>query len=131
MMTAEGELLENACPIQEQFPDYALLDPQLFDLGALQDAEGPLLEAAAKELGVDVEFETTISVIAATSAPAALHIRTSAGGSGCKCLSLSAAITRVLKKGETSTVSDARSLISSNEIRAASCACLHSKHTAM
>jgi Fe-S-cluster containining protein len=69
MMTAEGELLENACPIQDQFPEYARLDPQLFDLGALQDAEVSALEAAAKELrgGVELrDFETTIAALAAS-----------------------------------------------------------------
>ncbi|HWA56286.1 MAG TPA: YkgJ family cysteine cluster protein [Gemmatimonadales bacterium] len=70
MMTAEGELLENACPIQEQFPDYALLDPQLFDLGALQEAEDRHNEAAAERLFGDkgrAGFETTIAAIAAHS----------------------------------------------------------------
>lgn len=61
MMTAEGELLENACPIQEQFPAYASLDPQLFDLGALNDEEGVLLAA----LGGEPEFETIIAAVAA------------------------------------------------------------------
>lgn len=68
MMTAAGELLENACPIQEQFPDYALLDPQLFDLEALQDAETEHNEAAAERLFGSREqagFETTISAVAA------------------------------------------------------------------
>lgn len=68
MMTAEGEILENACPIQERFPDYALLDPQLFDLGALQDAEVRHNEAAAERLFGSRElagFETTISAVAA------------------------------------------------------------------
>jgi Fe-S-cluster containining protein len=70
MMTAEGEILENACPIQEQFPDYALLDPQLFDLGALQDAEARHNEAAAERLFGSralAGFETTISAVAAES----------------------------------------------------------------
>lgn len=68
MMTAEGELLENACPIQEQFPDYALLDPQLFDFGALQDAEILFNAEAAEALFGDKkksEYETTISAVAA------------------------------------------------------------------
>jgi Fe-S-cluster containining protein len=68
MMTAEGELLENACPIQEQFPDYALLDPQLFDFGALQDAEIRLNVEAAEALFGSKDkagFETTISAVAA------------------------------------------------------------------
>jgi Fe-S-cluster containining protein len=68
MMTAEGEILENACPIQEQFPDYALLDPQLFDFGALQDAEVRHSEEAAEALfgsKLQAGFETTIAAVAA------------------------------------------------------------------
>lgn len=72
MMTAEGELLENACPIQEQFPDYALLDPQLFDFGSLQDAEIALNAEAAEVLFGSRDragFETTISAVAAEPGP--------------------------------------------------------------
>jgi Fe-S-cluster containining protein len=66
MMTAEGEILENACPIQDQFPTYAMLDPQLFDFGALQEQETPCLEAAARTtLTTDPGYETTIAAIAA------------------------------------------------------------------
>jgi Fe-S-cluster containining protein len=61
MMTAEGELLENGCPIQDEFPAYASLSPQLFDLGALHDAEGPLLEACAGD--GDPGFETIIAAV--------------------------------------------------------------------
>lgn len=67
MMTAEGELLENACPIQEDFPDYALLDPQLFDLGALEQRESGHKEAAAEKLfgGWNrAGFETIIAAVA-------------------------------------------------------------------
>jgi Fe-S-cluster containining protein len=75
MMTAEGELLENACPIQEQFPDYALLDPQLFDFGSLQDAEIRFNAEAAEVLFGDkkkAEYETTIAAVAASS-PETIH----------------------------------------------------------
>jgi Fe-S-cluster containining protein len=69
MMTAEGEILENACPIQEQFPDYALLDPQLFDFDSLQEGEAACLEAAARAAGSpDPAFETTIAAIVAEPA---------------------------------------------------------------
>jgi Fe-S-cluster containining protein len=61
MMTAEGELLENACPIQDEFPAYASLDPQLFDLGALNDTEAELLDS----LGDDPGFETIIAAVVA------------------------------------------------------------------
>ena len=68
MMTAEGLVLENACPIQDQFPRYAALDPQLFDLESLEDTETACLEAAAIELfdsPGEIGFETTIAAIAA------------------------------------------------------------------
>jgi Fe-S-cluster containining protein len=61
MMTAEGELLENACPIQEEFPAYASLDPQLFDLGALNDLEAELLDSLSDDPG----FETIIAAVVA------------------------------------------------------------------
>ncbi len=63
MMTEEGELLENACPIQEDFPAYATLDPQLFDLGALHALEAQALEAAAGD--GDPGFETVIAAVVA------------------------------------------------------------------
>lgn len=72
MMTAEGEILENACPIQEQFPEYALLDPQLFDLGALQEAEIRSNEEAAAELFGSSDragFETTIAAVVSAPPP--------------------------------------------------------------
>ena len=68
MMTAEGLVLENACPIQDQFPSYAALDPQLFDLDSLEATEAACLEAAALELfdsPSELGFETTIAAIAA------------------------------------------------------------------
>lgn len=61
MMTAEGELLENACPIQDDYPAYSSLTPQLFDLGALHEAEIDALEAAARD--GDPLFETTIAAV--------------------------------------------------------------------
>jgi Fe-S-cluster containining protein len=68
MMTAEGLVLENACPIQDEFPAYAALDPQLFDLEALELEETACLEAAATILfgsPSELGFETTIAAIAA------------------------------------------------------------------
>ncbi len=68
MMTAGGFTLENACPIQEQFPGYAALDPQLFDLEALEADETACLEEAAAALfdsPLYRDYETTIAVIAA------------------------------------------------------------------
>lgn len=69
MMTADGLTLENACPIQDRFPAYAALDPQLFDLEALESAETACLEAAALALfdsPSELGFETTIAAIAAS-----------------------------------------------------------------
>ncbi len=68
MMTAEGLVLENACPIQDDFPAYAALDPQLFDLEALELEETACLEAAATVLfgsPSELGFETTIAAVAA------------------------------------------------------------------
>ncbi|HTS88075.1 MAG TPA: YkgJ family cysteine cluster protein [Gemmatimonadales bacterium] len=68
MMTAAGIVLENACPIQEQFPGYAAIDPQLFDLEALEAIEKTCLEDAAVALfdsPLHHGYETTIAVIAA------------------------------------------------------------------
>jgi Fe-S-cluster containining protein len=68
MMTAEGLVLENGCPIQHEFPAYAALDPQLFDLEALELEETACLEAAATVLfgsPSELGFETTIAAVAA------------------------------------------------------------------
>lgn len=65
MMTAEGELLENACPIQDDYPSYASMSPRLFDLGALNDVELDLLEA----LGDDPGFETIIAAVVTAPSP--------------------------------------------------------------
>lgn len=68
LLTAEGEVLENACPIQEEFPAYACLDPVPFDLAALEEREGACQEAAAQALfGAPGRsgFETTIAAVVA------------------------------------------------------------------
>ena len=68
MMTAEGLVLENACPIQEQFPGYAALDPALFDFESLEAAEQASLDAAAVawfDSPLHAGFETTIAAVAA------------------------------------------------------------------
>ena len=62
------DLLENACPIQERFPAYALLDPVPFDLEVLEAAEIACLEAAAVEVHgtpTAAAAETTIAPVAA------------------------------------------------------------------
>jgi Fe-S-cluster containining protein len=68
MMTAGGDVIENACPIQDRFPVYAALDPQLFDLEALEAEEDACLEGAAMALfdsPMYRGYETTIAAIAA------------------------------------------------------------------
>jgi Fe-S-cluster containining protein len=71
MRTPTGRLIENACPIQEQFPGYAELGPVPFELEALEGEEiGCLREAARRRLG-DAErweFETTITAVGGTLA---------------------------------------------------------------
>lgn len=66
LLTAEGEVLENACPIQEEFPAYASLDPVPFDLAALEEREVACQAAAAQALfGAPGRsgFETTIAAV--------------------------------------------------------------------
>jgi Fe-S-cluster containining protein len=72
MMTASGVALENACPIQERFPAYAALDPQLFDLEALEAEEAACVEGAAVTLfdtPLKRDFETTIAACIVSSSP--------------------------------------------------------------
>jgi Fe-S-cluster containining protein len=65
MVTAEGNVLENACPIQDDFPAYAALDPQLFDLESLEAVEQSCLGTAAGSLAAEPAFETVIAAVAA------------------------------------------------------------------
>lgn len=72
MMTASGVTIENACPIQERFPAYAALDPQLFDLEALEAEEAACVEGAAVVLfdtPLKRDFETTIAACIVSSLP--------------------------------------------------------------
>ncbi|MEP6574777.1 MAG: YkgJ family cysteine cluster protein, partial [Gemmatimonadota bacterium] len=64
MLTDGGRTIENACPIQEDFPAYVVLPPQPFDLERFEEVEATFLEAAAAELlgtPAAAEFETTIA----------------------------------------------------------------------
>jgi Fe-S-cluster containining protein len=64
MVTPAGRLIENACPIQHQFPGYADLSPVPFDLEELEVAELECLQGAARRLLGDSgrhDFETTIA----------------------------------------------------------------------
>ncbi len=66
MVTPAGRVIENACPIAEEFPDYLVLPPQPFDLDTLEDLEVACLEAASVELfGTPTHsgFETTIAAV--------------------------------------------------------------------
>jgi Fe-S-cluster containining protein len=63
--TVDGRVLANGCPIQDQFPAYAALPPQPFDLAAFEEKE----EACLVEAGLLVfgsagaaRHETTIAL---------------------------------------------------------------------
>jgi len=64
MRTRSGAVLENACPIQGDFPAFRDLPPQEFDLEAWETEETTALRLAAGELFADeayTEYETTIA----------------------------------------------------------------------
>jgi hypothetical protein len=65
MVTPDGDVLENDCPIQDQFPAYAALDPAVLDLEAWEELEQACLEAAALELRGDASATGAETVIAA------------------------------------------------------------------
>jgi hypothetical protein len=48
--TLDGHLIENACPIQGEYPEYQSLPPQIFDLEGWEDAEADSLIGAAGQL---------------------------------------------------------------------------------
>jgi Fe-S-cluster containining protein len=64
MVTPEGAILENDCPIQGRFPIYAALEPQVFDLEQWEEREVACLEAAALELRGDVRCAGEEMVVA-------------------------------------------------------------------
>ena len=64
MRTGAGAVLENACPIQDEFPEYRALPPQAFDLDGWEREETIALRFAAERLlagGADIGYETTIA----------------------------------------------------------------------
>lgn len=64
METDAGDIMENACPIQDEFPAYQALPPQRFDLSTWEDGEEMAqAEAAAVLFGSDrgLEYETTVA----------------------------------------------------------------------
>lgn len=48
--TPDGHIIENACPIQGEYPEYESLAPQVFDLDGWEDAEAEALIHAAEQL---------------------------------------------------------------------------------
>jgi Fe-S-cluster containining protein len=71
MRTPAGRVIENACPIQQQFPGYAELAPVPFELEALEEEEVACLREAARCRLGDAErweFETTIAAVVGTLA---------------------------------------------------------------
>jgi Fe-S-cluster containining protein len=68
MRTPAGGIIENACPIQDQFPAYAELPPVLFDLESFEEVERAcLVQAAGRRFGRPErwEHETTIAAVIA------------------------------------------------------------------
>ncbi len=62
--TPAGRIIDNACPILDDFPAYRVLPPQFFDLETWEDAEMAYLDAAAAELSeqpATASYETTIA----------------------------------------------------------------------
>lgn len=64
MRIGPDAVLENACPIREEFPEYRDLPPQEFDLPAWERDEAAALRSAGQELFGSPErsiYETTIA----------------------------------------------------------------------
>ena len=62
--TPDGHVIENACPIQGEYPEYERLAPQPFDLAGWEDAEADAMIYAAGELfgtGDRSGYETTVA----------------------------------------------------------------------
>ncbi len=69
MVIESGDLIENGCPIQDQFPTYAALPPEPFELEAFEAGEDEAKLAAARQLFGDESrhgFETTIAAAIVT-----------------------------------------------------------------
>ena len=64
MVVESGDVIENACPIQDQFPAYAALRPEPFPLEAFEAGEDDAKIAAAWQLFGDRSqfgYETTVA----------------------------------------------------------------------
>ena len=62
--TVTGQVIENGCPIQDNFPAYGRLEPQVFDMDRWDVAQEPLLASAALVLFGTEErsgYETTVA----------------------------------------------------------------------
>jgi len=69
LQTESGDVIENACPIQDQYPAYAALPPEPFGLEAFETGEDAARIAAARALFGDesrVGYETTIAAAIVT-----------------------------------------------------------------
>ncbi len=56
MRTPKGRVIENCCPIMNQFPGYAALEPEEFDLEGFEEEERACLGEAARETFGDEAF---------------------------------------------------------------------------
>lgn len=62
--TVAGQVIENGCPIQDDFPAYRRLEPQVFDMDSWDVAQESHLASAAFELfGTEARsgYETTVA----------------------------------------------------------------------
>lgn len=65
LVNERQDVIDNSCPIQEDFPSYRALEPQYFALDAWEDAEESCRRAAAVQLAADsaaAEYETTVAM---------------------------------------------------------------------
>jgi hypothetical protein len=70
---ADGSVIPNGCPIQSEFPAYAALPAQPFDLGPFEETEQACLEEAGLLLfGTEgrARYETTIAMALTSRGPA-------------------------------------------------------------
>lgn len=72
LVTEHDDVIENGCPIQEQFPAYEALPPAPFPLEAWEEQEDRAKRDAAARYGSSdlVEFETTIAAAISAGSPA-------------------------------------------------------------
>lgn len=69
MVIESGDVIDNACPIQDRFPAYAALPPEPFHLEAFEVGEDEAKIAAARRLFGDESrfgYETTVAAAIAT-----------------------------------------------------------------